>query len=74
MPFALNHEELWKHSERITKIERFIDKYDSEGINCPSEKENREMFEKNNLTIALKVLYTKKEKIYPSDVSKQLKA
>ena len=62
MPFALSHEELWKHSERMTKIKRFIDKYDSEGINCPSEKENREKFEKNNLTIALNPLSANPEK------------
>ena len=44
---ALNHEETGKHSE---------------GINFPSEKNDSKKFQKNNLTIDLNVLYTKKEK------------
>ena len=51
----LNHEE--KHSERITKLRPFMDKYISEGINHPSEKDDREKFEKNNLRIFLNVFY-----------------
>ena len=42
--------------QRITKIKPFIDKYNSEGINIPSEKRWLEKFEKNNVTIALKHL------------------
>ena len=34
----LKHEEIGKHSERITKIKPFINKYNWEGINFPSEK------------------------------------
>ena len=36
----------------------------------PSEKYNWKKFEKKNVTIALNVLYAKKEKIYPAFVSK----
>ena len=67
---ALNHKEIGKHSERITKIKYFINRYNWRGINCPSEKDNLKKFEKNNWTIALNVLYAKKEKIYPAYVSK----
>ena len=35
---TLNHEEKGKHSERITKIKPFINKYNWEGIHFPSEK------------------------------------
>ena len=34
--------------------------------NLPSEKDDWEKFEKNNVTIALHILYVKKEKMYPS--------
>ena len=37
---ALHHEEIGKHSERITKIKPFINKYKWEGINFPSEKDD----------------------------------
>ena len=41
-----------------------------EGINFPSEKDDWEKIEKNNVIIALNVLHAKKEKIYPTYVSK----
>ena len=56
--------------QRITKIKPFINKYNWEGINFPSERNDWKKFEKNNVTIALNVLYAKKEKIYPGDISK----
>ena len=34
------------------------------------KKDDWKKFEKNNLTIALNVLYAKREKIYPAHVSK----
>ena len=37
---VLNHEEIGKHSERIIKIKSFINKYNWEGINFPSEKDD----------------------------------
>ena len=51
-----------KHSERITKIKPFINKYNWEGINFPSEKCDWKKFEKNNLKTALNVLMLKQEK------------
>ena len=57
----LNHKEIEKHAERITKIKLFINRYKWEGINFPSENNNWKKIEKNNLTIALNVLYVKKE-------------
>ena len=46
-------------------------KYHWEGTNCPSGKDDWKKTEKNNLTIALNVLFVKIEKIYPADFSKQ---
>ena len=63
---VLNHEEIKKDPQRITKIELFINKFNWKGINYPSEKVDWKKFEKNNLTIALNVLHAKKEKIYPT--------
>ena len=59
---ALSCKNWKKNPERITKIKPFIDKYDCEGINYPSEKDDQKKFEQNNLTVALNVLYAKKKK------------
>ena len=67
---ALNHEEIGKKTERITKIKPFINKYKWEGINFPSEKDDWKKIQKNNIRIALNILYAKKERIYPAYVSK----
>ena len=37
---TLNHEEIKKDLQRITKTEPFINKYDWEGINYPSRKDD----------------------------------
>ena len=66
----MNHEEIRKRSERITKIKPFLNNYNWEGISFPSEKDDRKKCEKNNWTIALNILYAIKEKIYPVYVSK----
>ena len=65
-----NHEEIKKDLQRTIKIKLFIDKYNWEGIICPSEKNDWKNLNKNNLTIALKDLHAKKEKIYLAYVSK----
>ena len=49
-----------KDLQRITKSKPFINKYNWEGINFLSEKDDWKKFEKSNVTIALDVLYTKK--------------
>ena len=67
---TLNHEETKKDLPKITKIKPFISKYNSEGINFPPEIDDWKKLEKNNVTIALNVLYAKKENIYPAYVSK----
>ena len=66
---ALNYEEIKKDPQRVTKIEPFINKYNWEETNFSSEKDDWEKIEKNNVTIALNVLYAEKEKIYPAYVS-----
>ena len=66
----LYQEEIGKNPDRITKVKPFINKYQWKGINFPSEKNDWKIFEKNNVTIALNVLYAKKEKIYPAYVWK----
>ena len=58
----MNDREVAKHSERITKIKLFINKYNWEQINFPLEKDDCKNFEKSNLTIAVNDFYTKKEK------------
>ena len=51
-----------KDPQRITKIKPFIDKYNWEGRNYPSEKDAWKKNEKNILTLGLNVLCAKKEK------------
>ena len=41
----------------------FINKYNWKEINFPSEKDNWKKLEKNDVLIALNVLYTKKKNI-----------
>ena len=48
-----------KDLQRIIKIKCFIDKYNWEGINYPSKKDDWKKFEKNNLTSVLNTLYAK---------------
>ena len=59
---VLNHEETGKNPEIMRKIKPFINKYKWEGLNFPSDKDDWKNFDKNNVTIALNVLYAKKEK------------
>ena len=44
----LIHEEMRKACKELQKIKPFIDKYNWEGINYPSEKDDWKNFEKNN--------------------------
>ena len=59
---ALNCEEIKRDPQRITKIKRFINKYNSEGINIPSEKDDWEKNVKSNVKIPVNVLHAKKKK------------
>ena len=45
---ALNYEEIESHSERVSNIKPFINKYNWKGINYPSEIDYRKTFEENN--------------------------
>ena len=51
-----------KDPQGITKFKPFTDKYNWEGINYPSAKDDWKKLEKSNPAIALNVLYNKKEK------------
>ena len=64
---ALNYDEIKNDPQRITKIKSFINKYNWEGINFPSKKDDWKKIEKNNVTITINVLY---EKVYPVYISK----
>ena len=69
---ALNYQKIKKDPQRIKIIKPFINKYNWKGIHFPSEKDDWKKFEKNNVAIALNVLYIKKGKTYPAYVSKNL--
>ena len=45
---ALNHEQIKKDPQRITKIKPFIDQYNWKEINFSSHKKDWENFELNN--------------------------
>ena len=59
-----------KDPKRITKIKTFINKYNWKGIIFPSENDDWKKIEKSNVRTAFNVLYAKKEKTYPTYVSK----
>ena len=63
---TLNHEGIKKDSQRIAKFKPFINKYNWEWINFPSEKDYWKKFAKKDVIIAVKVLCFKKEKIRPA--------
>ena len=54
---ALNHEQIKKDPQRITKIKPFIDKYNWKEISFPSHQKDWKKFESNNKTITLNILY-----------------
>ena len=57
--------------ERVLNIKPFINKYYQKGINYLTKLDDWKRFEKNNLTIALNVLYIKEKAILPAYISKQ---
>ena len=66
----LNYEEIKKNPQKITKLKPFINTRNWQKTNFPLEKDNWKKFEENDIIIALNVLYAKKEKSYPTYVSK----
>ena len=67
---ALNYEETESHPEKVSNIKPFINKYNWKGINYPSKIADLKMFEKNNPTTALNILYTKEKEICLGYISK----
>ena len=57
LTIALNHEQIGDHPGRVSKVEPFIDKYDSNEINFPSHVADWKKFELNIKSVALNVLY-----------------
>ena len=53
---ALNFNNIDKHHQRISKIKRFIDKYNWNDINFPAAKKDWNKFELNNKNVALNIL------------------
>ena len=58
---ALNYEEIKWNQERVSNIKPFTHKYNWKRINYPSKIDDWKTFEKNNPTIALKILYIKEK-------------
>ena len=58
------------HPERISNIKPFINKYNWKGINYSSKIDDWKTFEKNNLIIAVNILYIKEKEICPVYLSK----
>ena len=54
---ALNYQKIEKNSERISKVKPFIDQYNWKGIDFPSHSKDWKIFESNNKSIALNILY-----------------
>ena len=53
---ALNHNKIKDDLQRITRYKPFMNKYNWEGTNFQSEKDDWKKFEINNITIAFNVL------------------
>ena len=63
---ALNHEEIKWNPERVSNIKPFMNKYNWKGINYPQKIDDWKTFEKNNLTIAVNILFIKEKEIRPA--------
>ena len=54
---ALNYSNIEKDPQRISKLKPYINKYNWEGIEFPAGPKAWKKFERNNKTIALKILF-----------------
>ena len=54
---ALNHQNIEKYHQRISKIKPFISQYNWRGVVFPSHQKHWKKFEQNNTEIALNILY-----------------
>ena len=57
MTVALNYDEIGNHHQRVNKVKPFIDQYNWGEINFPFHVDDWKMFELNNKSIELNVLY-----------------
>ena len=69
---ALNHEEIGKNPERITKIKSFINKYNWEGINYPTKKIIGKNLRKIIQRLLLMFCMLEKIKMYPDKTQHKL--
>ena len=62
---CVHNNEIDYHPNRITKLKAFINKYDCNGINFPTEQKDWDRFERNNKDVALNILsaHSTKKKI-----------
>ena len=60
---ALNYTEIKENPVKVSNIKPFINKYNWKGTHYPSKIDDWKMFEKNNPTIALNILYAKEKEI-----------
>ena len=69
---ALNHREIKKDPQRLSKIKPFIDQYNWKDIEFPSHSKDWKKFEENNKTIALNILFVSynTKQIRQADISK----
>ena len=67
---ALNHGEVKRDLQNISKVDPFVDKYNQDRIKYPSKIDDLKIFGKNNPKIALNVLYIKEMEICPTYISK----
>ena len=69
---ALNYQQIGNNPERISKIKRFIIKYNWKDINFPSHTEDWNTLEKNNKPTALNIFYVPYNNIQikPAHISK----
>ena len=67
---ALNHEEIKRDPQRISKFKPFINKCNWTGIKYPSKINDWKTFDKNNPTITHSILYIKEKEICPTYISK----
>ena len=58
----LNYEKIKRDPQRITKVKPFLNKYNWEGINYLSEKDDWKKFEENNVTMAVNFFFMLKKK------------
>ena len=56
---ALNYQIIESNQQKISKLKPYINKYNWEGINVPAGSKEWQIFERNNDTVALNVLYVK---------------